>query len=107
MTIVNGKLGMFEIKKKLGKPDAPDPLNINGIYQVRTQNGTHQTVKMKFYRPTNPRTEAQQANRQKFADAMSAWGLLTPEQKLAYNKEAKKYQTFGWCLFIRKYYQTH
>lgn len=107
MTIVQGKLGMFQIRKKLGNPTAPDPLDINGIYQVRRVKGTQKTVRMVFYAPTNPRTEAQQANRQKFADAMSAWGALTPEEKLAYNKRGKKRQTFGWCLFIREYYQTH
>ena len=92
---------------KLGKPTAPDPLNVHGIYQMRMTKRGKVPVKMKFYGPTNPRTPAQEANRAKFAAAMVAWQALTPEEKGVYNKRAKKRSMFGWGLFIREYYQAN
>ena len=62
---------------------------------------------MKFYTPTNPQTIPQQANRTKFANAMTAWGALTDEEKGVYNTRAKKRNMFGWGLFIREYYQAN
>jgi hypothetical protein len=94
----------FYVTGKLGKPDVADPLGVYGIYQMRKMKKGKGYVKMKFYTPTNPRTEAQQANRQKFANAMSAWGSLTDEQKQAYIKRAKTRNMFGWGLFIREWW---
>lgn len=104
MAFADATLCSFQIRKKVGNPLGPDPLNVNGIYQVRTHKNKQRTVKMKFYVPTNPQTPAQQANRVKFANAMGAWGSLTQEQKNVYINTAKKRQTFGWSLFIREYY---
>jgi hypothetical protein len=89
---------------KLGKPDVPDPLNLYGNWQMRMTKRGKVPIKMKFYTQTNPRTEKQQANRQKFANAMSAWGSLTDEQKQAYIKRAKTRNMFGWGLFIREWW---
>lgn len=108
----------FGMSKKLGRPEWDDPLNVYGIYQMRMMDPNREPgrksykkskrpLKMKFYTPTNPQTVAQQANRQKFADAMSAWGSLTDEQKNAYNKRARKLNLFGWNIFIREYYQAN
>jgi len=77
------------------------------VYQMRMTRRGKVPIKMKFYTPTNPQTVPQEANRQKFADAMSAWGALTMEQKSVYNQRAKKRQMFGWGLFIREYYQAN
>ena len=97
----------WQLRKKLGKPGSPDPLGVNGIYRVRSIKGTQRTEKMLFYRPTNPRTPAQQANRQKFADAMLAWKNLTELEKERYNKEAKSKMLFGWNVFIKEYFAMH
>ena len=97
----------FGVSGKLGKPTAPDPLNVHGIYQMRMTKRGKVPVKMKFYGPTNPRTPAQEANREKFAAAMVAWQALTPVEKGVYNKRAKKRSMFGWGLFIREYYQAN
>lgn len=97
----------FGVRKKLGRPEWPDPLNVFGIYQMRNTKRGKRPIKMKFYTPTNPRTTAQQANRQKFADAMSAWSALTEAEKAEYNERAKGRGTFGWGLFIRDYYQNN
>lgn len=97
----------FGVSGKLGKNWTSDPLGVRGIYQMRMTKRGKVPVKMKFYAPTNPMTEPQQANRQKFADAMSAWGELTTEQKNAYNVRAKRRNMFGWGLFIREFYQSN
>jgi len=76
-----------------------------GIWQMRNIRRGKVPVKMKFYTPTNPRSVAQQANRQKFANAQAAWMALTPPEKLGYTTRAKRRSMFGWGLFIREYYQ--
>lgn len=95
----------FGVSKKVGKPNTPDPLGVKGIWQMRMTKRGKVPIRMKFYTPTNPQTELQQANRQKFADAMSAWHSLTDSEKNAYNKRAKHIGLFGRNLFIREYYQ--
>jgi hypothetical protein len=97
----------FGVSGKIGKPGAPDPWGVNGIWQMRMTRRGKVPIKEKFYVPYNPQTEAQQANRQKFADAMAAWQALTTEQKAEYNARAKRRQMFGWGLFIREYYQAN
>lgn len=97
----------WHLRKKLGKPESPDPLGVYGIYRVRSIKGTQRTEKMPFYKPVNPRTPAQQANRQKFADAMLAWKNLTELEKERYNKEAKSKMLFGWNVFIKEYFAMH
>jgi hypothetical protein len=96
-----------EMRGKLGRVSLPDPCGVFGIYQMRHTKKGKQVIKMKFYAPTNPRTQKQQANRQKFAAAMAEWQNLTREEKQAYNIRAKKVRKFGWGLFIREYYQSH
>lgn len=95
------------ITGKLGRPEWDDPLNVYGIWQMRMTKKGKIPIKMKFYEPSNPQTTVQQANRQKFADAVAEWMSLTPEEKKDYNKRARKIRLFGWNLFIREYYQSH
>ena len=77
-----------------------------GIYQVRTRWGGQVQVKEKFYTPANPQTIPQQANRQKLADAVSAWQALTKEQQESYNIRAKYKSYTGYNLYIREYMQS-
>lgn len=95
----------YGLSGKLGEEGELDPLGVKGIYQMRLTKTGKRPIKMKFYTPTNPQTVAQQNNRQKFADAMTAWGALTEPQKDSYTERAKKVGLFGWNLFIREYYQ--
>jgi len=73
------------------------------IYQNRTKQSGHAIVAMRHWIPKNPRTESQQANRNKFGDAMSAWQSLTDQEKLSYTKRGKSRGMFGHNLFIREY----
>lgn len=95
------------IAGKIGKPNVADPLGVNGIYQMRMTKRGKVPVRMRFYRPTNPQTVPQEANRSKFAAAVSAWMGLTPEEKESYTIRAKKRSMFGWGLFIREYYKNN
>lgn len=91
-----------------------DSDRISGIYQKRVtgynQYGRNPSrprrsyyVRMKKYRPTNPRTAPQQANRSKFTAANAAWNELTPEQKVPYNKTGKRSGLQGRSVFVREY----
>lgn len=89
-----------------------------GIYQKRV-TGYNQTgripgrarrayyVRTRYYAPTNPRTVKQQAHRQKFADAVAAWQLLTPAEKHVYNQQAKRPGQHGYSRFISWYLKNH
>lgn len=74
-----------------------------GIYQQRKCKEGKITIKMKFYTPYNPQTEPQQLNRSKIIFAVLAWQGLTPEQKSAYNYNAKGTIYSGYNLFVREY----
>ena len=97
----------FGMSGKLGETGEPDVLGVKGIYQMRMTKRGKVPVRMKFYVPYNPQTEAQEANRTKFADGMAAWQALTPAERLAYNKSAKKRQMFGWGYFLREYFKNN
>lgn len=60
-------------------------------------------VRMKTYRPTNPRTDEQQAGRNTFADAVAAWQSMTTEQRKPYNDRAIRKSRRGRNLFISEY----
>lgn len=105
MTIVRANVAPYSIKlqKKIGRPDVSPMPDFFGIYQQRRCRSGRETIKMKFYKPTNPRTPPQQAHRQKFADAMQQWRDLTPEMRAWYNQEANEMKMHGVNLFIRNY----
>ena len=78
-----------------------------GIYQMRRCKEGYIPVQMKFYRPSNPQTAPQQANRSKLADAVVAWQNLTQEQKEVYNQNAVIHHITGYNLFCKEYMLSH
>ena len=60
-------------------------------------------VRMRSYRPTNPRTELQQAGRGRFADAVATWHAMTPEERKPWNERAAKRSRKGRNLFLSEY----
>ena len=74
-----------------------------GIYQVRKVEGKQETVRKRFYIPSNPRTEPQQAHRATFANAIIGWQGLTTEQKMVYNNRTKYKPLSGYNLYLREY----
>lgn len=97
----------WQVRGKLLKEGQADPLNVGGIYRVQKIKGTQVVQKMKYYKPENPRTPRQQANRARFRSAMEAWRNLTEEEQNVYNKEAKVKMLFGWNIFIKEYFTMH
>lgn len=105
MVVYDPRYRLFSLVawKKFGKTESP----IEGIYQRQPSLNGQIVRKLKFYVPTNPQTEAQQANRQKIADAVSAWQALTDEQKDVYNKKALGKGISGYNLFIKNYLRSN
>lgn len=60
-------------------------------------------VRKVFYVPSNPQTAEQQANRSKFADAVSAWQALTAGQKEVYRLKSSGKHMSGYNVFLREY----
>ncbi|HRZ29123.1 MAG TPA: hypothetical protein P5346_02925 [Spirochaetota bacterium] len=58
------------------------------------------TVSRTWIMPPNPRTQKQQSNRARFAQAMAAWQGLRAGEKQSYNSRAKKLNMTGHNLFI-------
>lgn len=107
-----------QVRKKLGRSseygqrlygnfEYGEQNNKFGIYQIRSRYGKQVMVKENFYWPTNPQTEAQQANRQKYTDGIVAWQGLTSEQKEIYNEFARYKPYSGYNLFLREYILSH
>lgn len=87
---------------------------IGGVYQRRVTgyNNTGRKnhlprktyyVKMRYYRPTNPRTPAQQVGRSKFADAVAGWAGLSPAEKQQWNIKASRQSRRGRNLYISEF----
>ena len=60
-------------------------------------------VKMRYYRPSNPRTPAQQAGRNRFADAVASWKALSPAEQQQYNVRGSRHGRRGRNLYISEY----
>lgn len=79
----------------------------SGIYSKKYYYGDPYISKMKFYRPTNPQTEAQQAWRDVFADGKIAWDSLDPETKEQYRLKGQKRKMTGYNFFQSEYLKSH
>lgn len=91
-----------------------DTNRVSGVYQRRRvgwregvsdnpRKHSYSYTRMRYYRPTNPRTVEQQANRSKFTNAVEGWTLLTPVEKSVYNDRGKKLNRIGRNIFISEY----
>jgi hypothetical protein len=88
---------------KIGEGGIPDPLDIFGIYRRRPTRKGVTLVKMDFYTPTNPQTEAQQAWRAIFSAGVAAWQALSEEAQDIWKEEARYRPLTGFNLFLRDY----
>jgi len=80
-----------------------DIFMFSGIFQTRHNSGSQITALVGYMIPKNPRTEAQQAQRTKLANAVAGWQSLTTEQKNSYNERAKFQKTSGYNLYLKEY----
>lgn len=113
---ISGKLGRgagFGFARR-GNGLYGETARVGGIYQRRV-TGYNQTgrlptrerrqyfVRMRTYRPTNPQTVPQQANRGTFADAVAAWQGMTESEREPYKRRAVRKGRRGRNLFIQEY----
>ena len=80
---------------------------LSGIFRRDNVTGEVKYYREPYYIPKNPRTETQQANRQKMTDGVQAWQALTDEQKAVYNKNAIGKRMSGYNLFLKQYLLSH
>ena len=80
-----------------------DIILLSGIYRTDNVTGKTKCYREPYYIPKNPRSEAQQAQRQKYANGVVAWQALTEEEKEIYNKRAKHKKYSGYHLFLKEY----
>ncbi len=73
------------------------------VWQGRRINGKFRKVKIKKPWPTNPRTEAQQLNRQKFAVANLRWQILDEKEKDRWRTGPVYPHWWGCRYFIRDF----
>ncbi|HNX22786.1 MAG TPA: hypothetical protein PKG60_01980 [Spirochaetota bacterium] len=81
-------------------------------YSGHMDNMVYYTVWNKTYAreyviPRNPKSEAQQAHRSLFAEAMAGWKLLNEEVKQQYRKKTRKLPMHAHNLFISEYIKAH
>jgi len=79
----------------------------SGIYQKKYYYGKPYISKSKFYRPTNPRTTAQQAWRAVFSASWVAWRALDSDTQEIYKKKGALKKMGGANLFISEYLKAH
>lgn len=105
MTKVRSNVYPFsdQIRKKLGHDGVVGAPEWWGIYQQRHCKDGQRTIKMKFYKPRNPKTPAQMAWRKKYADSILAWRNLTNEEKRVYNLRAGGMGMSGYNLFQKQF----
>lgn len=96
-----GRLGYIN----LGRDCALDPTF--GIYRSRKVNGVVKLQQTVFYRPSQPRTVDQQANRSKFADAVSSWQSLSDSDRDLWRRRAYSRHFSGYNLYLKSYMLSH
>lgn len=74
-----------------------------GVYQKRPRKRGQIFVKMRHCIIPNPRTPAQQARREKFAQALLAWRALSFEDQVVWNKKNYPSHMSGYNRFIRHF----
>src|SRR5574337_392216 len=67
-----------------------------GIYQRKKTLNGWRTSRMRYYRPSNPQTTAQQAWRSIFASGLTAWRALTDDERKLLSKQALSYRMTGF-----------
>jgi hypothetical protein len=115
---LNNPIISFEVRGKFGRPVGVGQFMLGwsmvgdsdkraGVYQKRRRASGQFFAKLKYYRPTNPRTTIQQANRAKIAAAVAAWKILPVEEQIYWNKKGDPPHMSGYNRFIRDHLRGH
>jgi hypothetical protein len=104
-----GKFG-YTKADKLGLRTYEQALATNphaGFFRVARIKGKKVVQQMKFYKPPCPFTPAQKIYQDKFAQAVIAYRLLSPDEKRKYKIWGSKYHMTEYNKFISEYMKTH
>lgn len=66
-----------------------------------------QMISRPFYVPTQPGTPSQLQRWQVFRDGVSAWRLLSPEEKATWNQRGARRNYEGFNAFMSAYLKSH
>lgn len=118
MAIIDNIEGLkfYTVQKRIGRPcrvgnfwlgrsRLGEYFESAGIYKLNGRWRKRDIIKMAHYAPHNPRTTAQQNNRQKIANATMAWHALTESEKnywrqLKYPRKMSGFNRFvKWHIF--------
>jgi len=77
--------------------------DFGGIYQKKKTFVGNRVSRMRYYRPTNPQTETQQAWRAVLAAGWTEYALLTEDEKVLLSKQARRLRMSGPNLFMRRW----
>lgn len=107
--LAQGKLGVSSNigRFRLGLSKIGQKFNGYGIYRKNGRWRKQTTVLMRSYRPTNPKTEAQQNNRTTFSQGVQAWHELTEKTKQDWREFAKGRHVGGFQAFMSDYMSCH
>lgn len=75
----------------------------SGYYKKNGRWRRSTIVRTKHYWPNNPQTEAQQTNRNIFAEGVSEWHLLTENEKEEWKKQKYPPRRTGFTAFMSDY----
>jgi hypothetical protein len=84
-----------------------DILLLSGIYKKHNLWHGKRDFRVRYYITRDPKTEAQQAWRGVFADAVAYWQGLTEEEKNQYNIRVKGRHMSGYNLCLQEYLKSH
>jgi hypothetical protein len=99
--------GAGTARAAVGYSKAGDLFFASGIYQNRLTKKGKISTRTGFYTYVPGSTAPQLARRSVFSDGMSAWMSLTDEEKLVYDKRARRVHMFGANLFMKEYLKNH
>jgi len=85
-----------------GKSIYADIIVFSGIYRHEGRGARKKIYREPYYIGKNPRTDPQQLNRGKFANAISDWQGLTNAQKRVYDIAAVGKHMSGYNFFIKQ-----
>ncbi len=106
---VRGKMGFTGAvgMARAGYSKAGASKQFGGIYQRKKTKKGWRTSRMRYYNPSNPQTETQQAWRAVLASGWEAYALLTTDEKVLLSKQARLRRMTGPNLFMSRWLQSH
>jgi hypothetical protein len=107
--LIRGKLGFSSAAgfARCGYSRCGASKDYGGIYRKRKTLAVNQVSRVRYYRPTDPQSEAQLARRAVFASGIAAFQALTPEQKMLLSEQARRSRMTTLNIFMREWLKSN